>query len=530
MRLRRPVVILLAAITSAAITIAGPGPDPATARPGAVGAPVRALPALPLGPAGTTQTATEQVLAAGVRLTTITVGGARADESWVLRSLAPTEAAAQELAARIRAAARPASVQRVDDRAADDPDQEPLGWLVVSSGYPDEAAARSAQTDLAQRGVSGLGVGNTALYQGDATGPWVVRVLRVDRTHLRQVHAALATDVVPGRETTSSVATRRGALAAVNGGYFVVGAADGVPGDLAGVGVQDGVYDSEAVADRAALVVDGARSQVASITTVASLRAQDGSRVPLNGVDRGVGRIRDCGEPGDLPTEQAQQDVTCTNPDEIIAFDSAYGASAEVGAGVSVTLDRRGRVVDVRDSRGGVIPTDGKVLEGIGAGATWLRTHARLGAVVRTVSDLRADGRVQGVRRSTGVVNGGPFLVRDGATFVDAYGEGFVHPGDPGFYFSFAVSRNPRTMAGLTRDGDLLLVTVDGRAPGYSIGMSFAEQARVMRALGARDAINLDGGGSTTMVAAGGLLGRPSDATGERPVGDVLVVEPQRRD
>ncbi len=528
MRLRRPAVIVLAASTMAAITIAAP--DLATARPAARAAQVAGVPALPLGPAGTTQTATEQVLAPGVRLTTVTAGAARATDSWVLRRLLASEADALELTTRIRAAGRPASVERVDDRATDDPDQGPLGWLVVSSGYPDEPAAKTAQTELAQRGVSGLGVGNTALYQRDASGPWVVRVLRVDRTHLRQVHAALATDVVPGRETTSSVAARRGALAAVNGGYFVVGEADGVPGDLAGVGVQDGAYDSEAVADRAALVVDGARSQVASITTDATLRAQDGSRVRLNGIDRAVGRIRDCGEPGDRPTEMAQQDITCTNPDEIVVFDGAYGASAEAGAGVAVTLDRRDRVVDVRDSRGGAIPRGGSILEGIGAGATWLRSHAVIGTVVRTATDLRADGRVLGLHRGTSVVNGGPFLVRDGATSVDAYREGFVHPGDPGFYFAFAVSRNPRTMAGLTRGGDLLLVTVDGRAPGYSIGMSFAEQARVMQALGARDAINLDGGGSTTMVAAGGLLGRPSDATGERPVGDVLVVEPQRRD
>jgi exopolysaccharide biosynthesis protein len=69
-----------------------------------------------------------------------------------------------------------------------------------------------------------------------------------------------------------------------------------------------------------------------------------------------------------------------------------------------------------------------------------------------------------------------------------------------------------------------VLVTVDGRAPGYSIGMSFAEQARVMRALGARVALNLDGGGSTTMAVRGRLVGRPSDTTGERPVGDVVTV------
>jgi exopolysaccharide biosynthesis protein len=87
------------------------------------------------------------------------------------------------------------------------------------------------------------------------------------------------------------------------------------------------------------------------------------------------------------------------------------------------------------------------------------------------------------------------------------------------------VRRNPRTVAGVTRAGHVLLVTVDGRAPGHSVGASFAEEAAIMRALGARDALNLDGGGSTAMVAGGALLTQPSDATGERPVGDAILVE-----
>ncbi|MGI8698000.1 MAG: phosphodiester glycosidase family protein, partial [Mycobacteriales bacterium] len=100
----------------------------------------------------------------------------------------------------------------------------------------------------------------------------------------------------------------------------------------------------------------------------------------------------------------------------------------------------------------------------------------------------------------------------------------FVHPDDPGFYWAFGVRRNPRTLAGVTSGGELLLVTCEGRAPGFSVGLSFVEEARVMRALGARDAVNLDGGGSTTMVIGDRLVTRPSDTTGERPVGDAIVL------
>jgi exopolysaccharide biosynthesis protein len=75
-------------------------------------------------------------------------------------------------------------------------------------------------------------------------------------------------------------------------------------------------------------------------------------------------------------------------------------------------------------------------------------------------------------------------------------------------------------------DGTLLLVTVDGRRPGWSAGLSFAGAARLMRSLGARDALNLDSGGSSTMVVGRKLVSRPSDPTGERPVSDGLFVLP----
>ena len=81
-------------------------------------------------------------------------------------------------------------------------------------------------------------------------------------------------------------------------------------------------------------------------------------------------------------------------------------------------------------------------------------------------------------------------------------------------------------MSGVGSDGYLLLVTADGRAPGYSVGLSFPEEAAVMNGFGARDALNLDGGGSTTMVADVTLLTRPSDSTGERPIGDAILLLP----
>jgi exopolysaccharide biosynthesis protein len=71
-------------------------------------------------------------------------------------------------------------------------------------------------------------------------------------------------------------------------------------------------------------------------------------------------------------------------------------------------------------------------------------------------------------------------------------------------------------------------VTIDGHQFDRSIGASFWESAAVMRALGARDAVNLDGGGSTTMAIRGADVNRPSDATGERPIGDALLLASPR--
>ena len=76
----------------------------------------------------------------------------------------------------------------------------------------------------------------------------------------------------------------------------------------------------------------------------------------------------------------------------------------------------------------------------------------------------------------------------------------------------------------LRADGRIVLVTVGGRQPYHSLGMTLAELAAYLRQLGATDALNLDGGGSTTLVVRGTVVNLPSDETGERPVSDVLLV------
>ena len=123
-------------------------------------------------------------------------------------------------------------------------------------------------------------------------------------------------------------------------------------------------------------------------------------------------------------------------------------------------------------------------------------------------------------------IGGGPRILRDGEVAIEVEKERLSR--------SFAEERHPRTAIGYSQNQQVLfLVAVDGRQPGYSIGMSLQELALFMRKRladfslsreNAYQAFNLDGGGSTTMVVDDQVVNSPSDPTGERPVPNALLV------
>ncbi len=85
--------------------------------------------------------------------------------------------------------------------------------------------------------------------------------------------------------------------------------------------------------------------------------------------------------------------------------------------------------------------------------------------------------------------------------------------------------RHPRTAVGFDQDSTTLyLFTVDGRQPGYSVGMSYRELAEYMAEYGVYQGVNLDGGGSTTMIVRGSIANSPSDPGGERSVSNSMIV------
>ena len=111
-------------------------------------------------------------------------------------------------------------------------------------------------------------------------------------------------------------------------------------------------------------------------------------------------------------------------------------------------------------------------------------------------------------------VSAGPMLLWQGTVRITA---------DEEVFFGSAIPNvHPRTAAGRTADGHLIVLVVDGRQP-ESRGVDLVELAVIMRDLGAVEALNLDGGGSSALVVGGVPLNRPSGRTEQREVMSALV-------
>ena len=125
--------------------------------------------------------------------------------------------------------------------------------------------------------------------------------------------------------------------------------------------------------------------------------------------------------------------------------------------------------------------------------------------------------------RPTGhLLQAGPMLVRDGAPLRDLHDpEGFV-AGAHQFDSDITSGRHPRAALGTSAD-ELIALVCDGRRTGIDVGLTLAELAEFMADLGARQAINLDGGGSTALIHNGHLLNRPYD-TQDRPSSNCRAV------
>ncbi len=123
--------------------------------------------------------------------------------------------------------------------------------------------------------------------------------------------------------------------------------------------------------------------------------------------------------------------------------------------------------------------------------------------------------------RGSNIMTAGPMLLWEGAMIPQRDDRSFV------------THRHNRTALGCRKDGSVLLLVADGRFNDYAKGLSLPELERIMLWLGCTSAINLDGGGSTTMYVQGrphdGVVNYPSDNSlhdheGQRPVSNAIII------
>ncbi|MFN2545045.1 MAG: phosphodiester glycosidase family protein [Actinomycetota bacterium] len=317
-------------------------------------------------------------------------------------------------------------------------------------------------------------------------------------TRLR-MDVALATDELPGFETVRSMAGRHHALVAVNGDF---GLSSGRP---MGIYAEDGDLKQTLFGwgNNVSVSRDEKREYLGhAIEKVTATVSDTGESWPVRRVNEGVrpvfGEITEYTKAGGAllhpPTNSCGAHLV---PDAPGHFEATSTERAIVR---DFTVDRAGCFAAAMPLNGGVVlsgyPTDPESLlvralvPGEGVSLKWSL----------------------GWHQSADALGGFPRLLRDGE---------IVPSGKCDTSFC---GRNPRTAVGFTADGTMLMVVVDGRYQRYSRGATLTGLARIMRRFGAVDAMNLDGGGSSTMVVKGTVVNRPSDPGGPRHVSSALLI------
>lgn len=314
-------------------------------------------------------------------------------------------------------------------------------------------------------------------------GPMRVRALKLDPRAIRlETAVAKPSATHMGLEPVSQMAWEHGAIAAVNGGYF-----SPRTGEPQGEVIVHHELISRTMCDRPAFWIrrDGS-AYVKMKKPYAELALDDGSALRCQAVNEAARR------------------------DRLTLYTSEYGKSTHTVPDPSrweFAVAPSGLVVD--QGFGNLpIPRGGVVVSGQGKAYFRLRDMLGYGQHVRVKYSFGDD--------VVAAMGGGPTLLHDG------------HTAAPKAHYAADIvrTRAPRTAIAVTADGHYMMICVDGRRPGYSMGATINEFAATLRALGAKEALNLDGGGSTTMWLRGHVLNRPSDG-GERAVSTALLAVPR---
>ena len=349
--------------------------------------------------------------------------------------------------------------------------------------------------------------------------PIKINLLRLDLKKVRlDVHHAM--DAAIGTEQTSSIAHRHGAIAAINAGFFRLDKSQ-FAGDAAGLLMVDGKLISEAANGRIALRIINEKKRTEVSILYANIRPWFGSKespfqIRLNGINREA------------------------KDDELVVYTSDFGPSTKrSNIGTDIVLSKcaqkrlfKHRYIDscdayevVRDASNTSIPTGGYVVS-LGSAESKDRSLILNELKIFDLSKLKkkslsikfedAQDSSYGPANEEDIIAGVPQLIKNGKIDITWEQEKSSK--------AFVETRHPRTAVAKMKDGKFLMITVDGRQPGVSVGMNLNELAEYLLDLGAVDAMNLDGGGSTTMFLDGRVVNKPSDKEGERKVGDAILV------
>ena len=367
-------------------------------------------------------------------------------------------------------------------------------WRLLITATAAVALAAPANTSAqTNRALLMPGVTYERGVQFTTHGPVAVHVINAPKPGgFWSLKPHLSNGAIVGRERLTQMQKSIASVATVAG---VNGDLSGVDGRPEGILLRNNVLAHPPLRERSSIGI-GADGR---------LRVE---RVQHFGTWRGTGQRR----PLQLNREPGANAVSLFTPEWGPVAPTVQGGVEVVLASLGPTYanaEPAGQVVQVVQGTGSPIPPGGGVLQGRGTQAQRLVEEAPVGASV-TIRNLLSPSWSDVLD----AIGGGPALVRDGKPIFRAQE----------LFTTSQMARNARTAVGQTAAGRILLVAVDGRKPGYSVGMTNFELAQTMVRLGAVTAAGLDFGTSTTMAFEGELLNRPSDPGGERAVSEGLFV------
>lgn len=286
--------------------------------------------------------------------------------------------------------------------------------------------------------------------------------------------------ITKGRLTVSQMVAEQGAIAGLNGDFFPY------TGDPLGAMVRSGELVSVPTLPRASFGWSNAEgSGTFGILSFHGSFTANGNETPIDNIDG------DCPANGITLNTETTGFSLCKTPNVQVTLRIGEADFSPNGKTTAVVQAMTADEASIAVPKGCAI----LVAQGNKTGQV---TSLRPGDKV--VIQYRSDGIDW--RKVDQLIGGGPFLIKDGQISPDSEAEKFRD--------DFSKQRHPRSAVGKTANGDFWFVAVDGRSP-VSAGASIRELADVMFKLGCRDAINLDGGGSTDMNIMGVNVNRPSD-------------------